>query len=1155
MTDERSDAEGRVNRVIAEYLEAERLGQAPDRAELLRRHPDLAGELASFFADKERLERLAPPLTPAPPNAEDPTLPPGGPPAGQPGTRVRYFGDYELLEEVARGGMGVVYKARQVSLNRVVALKMILSGQLASPADVARFRSEAEAAAGLDHPHIVPIYEVGEHQGQQYFSMKLVEGGSLGQRLAEYRQEPRRAARLLAQVARGVHHAHQRGILHRDLKPANVLIDARGAPHVTDFGLAKRVEGDAGLTQSGAVVGTPSYMAPEQASGKKGAVTTASDVYSLGAVLYELLTGQPPFRADTPLDTMLLLLETEPARPRALNPRVPRDLETICLKCLDKDPKKRYGSAEALADDLERWLAGEPISARRGNSWERLVKWVKRRPAVAALVAVSVVGTLSLLIGGWWSQRQLRERLWQSLCEQARAERLAGNRQRSLELIAEAARMKKTASLRQEAIQTITSPGVRLLHHVPSEQDVKPGFSPDGHTLAFSACPEERHRPDRSTLMLRVLQMPSGQLLAETPIRSVDEPYTFSPNRPLLAISGEKATGMRLWDPVSGRDLQPLPRPGGYPLRFSRDGTLLAVGYADGVRVWDVRTGRRRTLLPPGSPLAFPSGEELVGHAGGRIRRWSITTGKETSSTPEGMYPIDVTADGRTAVLWEPPDKGGKGAVVIWDSASGNRVTLLTNAVRPDLARLTTDGCRLALRESPGRNTIGIWDLKTARLVRELSGVEGAGAYYRYGCSDKAAFSPDGSLLAVVEASPVGEAGVLDHTTKVFHVETGRLLATLPHNRLPYARDIERPRGDRDRLSYLKDNDLPVWSRDGHLLATLAAGRSGSAVNVWEVLVPTHPSLFPSRIASLQFSPDGTRLAVNGSIWDFTQAPGRPLLSRSAPEGEGRLIAFGTEGRVWQVEAADSPHTTPIKIRQLSPGKRTFILPDPGYPFGPFAFCPAGDLFVTACRPEGAARERLELWDLAAEKRVATWDDDIAARVPLRLYFSPDSKWLVQLLSAGDVVLRDVTTGKNVRQLRHETHSRGDNWLLVSCAMVSPDSNRVFCGLVTGEVGVSDVETDLIRTFWQGHEGKVLSLAVTLDGALLASGGEDRTIRLWKVSTGRALACWEAHDARVTALAFSPDGKTLVSGAANGTLKVWGLPYIRKELAALGLDW
>jgi predicted Ser/Thr protein kinase len=304
---------------------------------------------------------------------------------------------YEVLGELGRGGMGVVFKARQTSLNRVVALKMILAGQLASTADVQRFRTEAEAAAQLDHPHVVPIYEVGEQNGQPYFSMKLIEGTSLSDHLPRLAREPQAAVRLLALVARAVHHAHQRGILHRDLKPANILVDAGGQPYVTDFGLARRLEGGSGLTQTGAIVGTPSYMAPEQAAARKG-LTTAADVYSLGAILYELLTGRPPFRAETPLDTVLQVLEKEPERPRAVNPQVDRDLELICLKCLAKDPQQRYGSAEALAADLEHWLAGEPLSVRPPSPVALLRFWLRQNFGAAGWIVA--LGLLFGLVGG-----------------------------------------------------------------------------------------------------------------------------------------------------------------------------------------------------------------------------------------------------------------------------------------------------------------------------------------------------------------------------------------------------------------------------------------------------------------------------------------------------------------------------------------------------------------------------------------------------------------------------------------------------------------------------------------------------------------------------------------------------------------------------------
>jgi serine/threonine protein kinase/Flp pilus assembly protein TadD len=363
---------------------------------------------------------------------------------------VRYFGDYQLLEEIARGGMGVVYRARQLSLNRLVALKMIAAGQLATPAAVQRFHTEAEAAAQLDHPHIVPIFEIGEYEGQHYFSMKLIEGGTLAdsfpcrsrRKEAQIASSPKgetkeksqppyvgsckekEIAHLVATVAWAVNYAHQRGILHRDLKPTNVLLDEQGEPHVTDFGLAKQVEDDSSLTLSAAMLGTPAYMAPEQAAGGAKQLTTAADIYSLGAILYELLTGQPPFHAATPLETLRQVVEEEPVPPSQVlsqrppaqpaqsniknqKSKIPHDLETICLKCLRKDPQQRYGSAELLAEDLERWRNGEPILARPVGAAEKAWRWCRRRPVVAGLLlAVLIALVVGLVVSNWFYLRE-----------------------------------------------------------------------------------------------------------------------------------------------------------------------------------------------------------------------------------------------------------------------------------------------------------------------------------------------------------------------------------------------------------------------------------------------------------------------------------------------------------------------------------------------------------------------------------------------------------------------------------------------------------------------------------------------------------------------------------------------------------------------------
>jgi len=370
-------------------------GDRPTPEDYLRRFPDAPTIVGEVFAQDastadSTLDQLARTVAPGDdtatlaPHAENPL----------PAAADSRIGDYELQHEIARGGMGVVYKARQTSLNRSVALKMILSGQLASEDDIKRFRMEAGAAAQLDHPGIVPIYEIGEHQGQPYFSMGLVEGESLAARIADGPLAPHEAAKLVSSIAAAVDYAHQRGVIHRDLKPGNVLIDQHNTPKVTDFGLAKRVDADSNLTGTGDILGTPSYMPPEQAGGELEKIGPASDIYSLGAILYCLLTARPPFQAARPLDTVLQVIAQDPVPPTQLNPTVDKDLETICLKCLEKPLERRYTSAAALKADLDRFLNNEPIHARRISSAAKLWRWCRRKPLVASLVAAVVISVI-----------------------------------------------------------------------------------------------------------------------------------------------------------------------------------------------------------------------------------------------------------------------------------------------------------------------------------------------------------------------------------------------------------------------------------------------------------------------------------------------------------------------------------------------------------------------------------------------------------------------------------------------------------------------------------------------------------------------------------------------------------------------------------------
>jgi serine/threonine protein kinase len=403
MTDEAA-----LNELLSQWQREKERGRDLPAAELCRDRPELVGQLERRLGVLRRmygLQRAGQPtaVTVSPLLSDTPAA---GTELARTAPRIP---GYEILSELGRGGMGVVYQARQVKLNRLAALKMILSGSHAGTQERDRFRREAEAVARLTHPHIVQIYEVGEHLGLPFLALEFCPGGSLEKKLAGTPLPPQEAAGLVEVLARAIDAAHREQIIHRDLKPANVLLTADGTPKITDFGLAKRLD-QTGPTQTGAVLGTPSYMAPEQAGGQPGAVGPAADVYALGATLYECLTGRPPFKAATPLETMIQVVADEPVSPRQLQSAVPADLETVCLKCLHKEPVKRYATAAALAEDLRRFRAGEPIAARPVGSVERAVKWARRRPAVTGLLAsLALTLMLGVAISTYFAVRASRQ--------------------------------------------------------------------------------------------------------------------------------------------------------------------------------------------------------------------------------------------------------------------------------------------------------------------------------------------------------------------------------------------------------------------------------------------------------------------------------------------------------------------------------------------------------------------------------------------------------------------------------------------------------------------------------------------------------------------------------------------------------------------------
>jgi WD40 repeat protein/predicted Ser/Thr protein kinase len=1129
------DREARLDEVVTAYLKEARAGRAPEPEAWLARYPELAPELAEFFADRAAVERLAGPLR---------SVTPAGPPAD-------VVGDYELLEEIARGGMGAVYKARQKSLGRVVALKMILAGPLASPADVQRFRQEAEAAAHLEHPSIVPLYEVGQSQGRPFFSMKLIEGGSL----ARWSQEPgataprqRRAARLLATVARAVHYAHQRGILHRDLKPANILLGPDDQPYITDFGLAKRVEGDSALTQSGAITGTPAYMAPEQAAGERR-LTTAVDVYGLGAVLYELLTGRPPFRAQTPLDTLLQVRTQEPARPRALNPKADRDLETVCLKCLEKDASKRYGSAEALADDLERWLNGEPIRARPATLRELAVKWAKRRPALAALSGVAALLVAAMLAVTLWGWDQATH------AERAAKEKAAADRAAREAADDKAAAEKARADEAARRANYINA-------HLALEKGtnwIERGDIPRGLLWLVRGLDWAPQDADELQRSLRALLGSWGRSIPQ--IRTVFphvgslSTMALSPDGKVLVTAGGKTA--QLWETATGKSL-------GAPLQhqqeiravaFSPDSkTVVTAGESPGqlgtARFWDVTTSKQVGEIGRVDFVAYsPDGKLLVTVHGRTAQLWEAKSGKPVGRRFEHDYGVVFVVFSPDSKTLATTEWGGRHAR-LWDVETGKPVGKPLKH-RTDgqfvQALFSPDGRTLLTRDSGG--LLWFWDVAKGVSTREHWGVDGFTCKFI-----DAAFSRDGRFVLTAEYGtwlvrvwdlatnhPVGSATRHPEVSKVAFGPDGRSFVTAVRRDVQLVRlPAGVPPGDPGPVvlwnmqDKMRVHHLPIKFQFGDPVClppdgkrVLVSNQENGAAELWEVAGGKLLHRFPHKkqVWIAAFSPDGkTAVTATGEdLFSWDVATGEPL-------GQPIHVGFNDVRRV-----------------ALSPDGRTL--------FAAGQYRPVSKRHTKYCYTH-------QLWDLRTGKAVG---ESIRTNFPITATtFSPDGKMVVTAIGSNyaafmeltEVQVRDAATG----QVLHRLLEKGDQtqWVpRITKLVFSPDGKKLLMlssGKETGD------EARLWDMTGRGYLGEPMQLqsrhisavAFSPDGRTIVTAeavphrlapGIRGSARLWDAATGKPLGDEFQPNSEITAVGFRADGKTLMTASPGAGVNVWQAPW------------
>jgi WD40 repeat protein/tRNA A-37 threonylcarbamoyl transferase component Bud32 len=1010
-----------------------------------------------------------------------------------------------LLERIAGGGMGVVYRARHLELNRQVALKMIRAGALADAEEVRRFRLEARAAAHLDHPNIVPVYEVGEHDGSHFFTMKLVEGGSLATRAGDGAgpriPPPRTTALLMKKIALAVHHAHQRGVLHRDLKPSNILLDADGEPLVADFGLARLTQGGEDMTLAGSVLGTPAFMAPEQAARQAGDLTTATDIFSLGGVLYFLLTGFPPFHGTTHFETLQRVVGEEPDRPSSLNLLVDRDLETVCLKCLEKDPARRYGSAAALAEELERWLAHEPIQARPIPVWERAWKWARRRPALAALACLSVIGTVAFVGLLMVSEARLRS-------EQG-------------EVRAQALRARFEAAKASDAAQRAESEARRAGSNELSAQlqlyaaDVflaSQALEAGNYGLARTALGSQRPRtgqPDRRGFEWFHLWARSqgSQMHVLSGHTQAVAALTFSQDGRRL-VSGGRDGRVFFWNMATREPEMIFPPPDMEPglaehllmtpvFQASPETARLLLS---GAERYDTLIGRTRpTRMGEVRAVALSAdGQWLaVGCLWSFVRVWSVTNQQLSWVIPaHACRGLAFSPDGRWLVVGDGglDEVKNPASVRVYDTATHERVHHFTNntgtfAMSPDGRRLLVAGARAKMESR---------DLLSGRLLKEWPAEKAHGAL---------ALSPDGRTFA----QQSGTSGEI----LVRSAENGEPLGRIDHGSAQLWAVAVSSRGDR-----------------------VASGGADHAVTVWDSATGQPTARLHGHgdeVLALAYAPDDRWIAAAGRdgtvrLWQPRALPGA---SPAAPSRNPVCVSPSGE-RVLEETGGGL-----VRGWSLSEPTR-FALPA-APPLAVLGFAPDEKSFAALSRAGGSSAVHFYGVDGASlgsprplDPPVPDWRHCAAA---------PEAGVLAVASRQGAVSLYDWRTGQHLRQIEFRRKS-------LARLLLSHDGRRGAAFFWPRQVQLFDVGSGRRTEDWRAADGELSAFAFSPDGTRFACGGTDNRITVLEAATGRELTVLRGHKAEILALTFSPDGRTLASSSRSRTVKLWHVDTWR-EMATL----